>query len=177
MTHHLAIPIGPRDHLFGSHHAPVVLVEYGDYECPYCGQAYPIVKELQRRFDDSLAFAFRNFPLTDMHPFALRAAETAEWAALARRFWPMHDYLFEHQDQLEAAELLEAAARLELDRHQLQTAWHDRALQPRVAEDIASGAASGVSGTPTFFINGVRHEGSWAFDDLAAAIAAAARRG
>jgi protein-disulfide isomerase len=117
MTHHLATPIGPRDHLFGSRHAPVVLVEYGDYECPYCGQAYGIVKELQRRFGDALAFAFRNFPLVEVHPHALRAAETAEWAGLARRFWPMHDYLFEHQDQLEPAALLEAVSGLELDRN------------------------------------------------------------
>jgi protein-disulfide isomerase len=156
--------------VIGSHLAPVVLIEYGDYQCAYCGQAYPIVKELQRRFGDSIAFVFRNFPLPQLHPDAERAAETAEWAALAHRFWPMHDFLFEHQRSLDASSLLNAAAKLQLDRRQLEVAWHDRALQRRVAEDVASGMASGVSGTPSFFINGVLYEDSWEVDDLAAAL-------
>lgn len=175
MTRRLTAPVGPRDHISGSLHAPIVLVEYGDYECPYCGAAYPIVKQLQQRFGDALAFVFRNYPLTELHRNALRAAETAEWAALSRRFWPMHDYLFEHQRQLGARDLLEAAAGLGLDHHQLATAWHDHALRARVAEDVTSGTASGVAGTPTFFINGDLHEGSWDLEDLAAAIAAAYR--
>lgn len=173
MTHRLTAPVGHRDHAMGSLQAPVVLVEYGDYQCSYCGRAYPVVKELQRRFGDSLAFVFRNFPLTQMHPDAQRAAETAEWAALGHRFWQMHDFLFEHQRSLDASSLLNAAAKLQLDRRQLEVAWHDRALQHRVAEDVASGAASGVSGTPSFFINGVRYEDSWAIDELAAALRAA----
>jgi protein-disulfide isomerase len=171
MTRQLTVPLGPRDHVMGSRNARIVLVEYGDYQCPACGRAYPIVQQLQHAFGDSLAFAFRNFPLPDLHPDALRAAETAEWAGLSRRFWPMHDFLFEHQDQLDASRLLAAAARLDLDRHQLQVAWRDGALHTRIREDVASGAASGVTGTPTFFINGERYDDSWDFDDLAAAIA------
>jgi len=172
----LSVPFGPRDHVLGSATAPVVLVEYGDYECPYCGRAYPIVKQLQRRFGDSLAFVFRNFPLTELHPDALRAAETAEWAALGRQFWPMHDYLFEHQDQLGPKDLLAAAARFSLDGHQLRTAWRDRALRARVAEDVASGTTSGVAGTPSFFINGELHEDAWDVDSLALALEAAGAR-
>jgi protein-disulfide isomerase len=173
MTRRLAIPVGQHDHVSGSRRATVILVEYGDYQCPRSGQAYPIVKELQRRLGDSLAFAFRNFPLTEIHPDAERAAETAEWAALSRRFWPMHDFLFEHQRSLDAASLLNAAGHLGLHRRQLEVAWHDRALRHRVAEDVAGGRASGVAGTPTFFINEVRHEGSWDIDTLAGALRAA----
>lgn len=148
-----------------------MLVEYGDYQCPHCGRAYPIVRELQRRFGDSLAFVFRNFPLVDIHPDALRAAETAEWAALGHRFWQMHEFLFEHQRSLDASSLLAAASRLDLDRNQLQVAWHDHALRQRVRDDLASGAASGVQGTPTFFINGVMYEDSWDVDTLGQALA------
>lgn len=169
----MTTPVGPRDHVSGSRRAPVALVEYGDYQCLRSGDAYRIVKELQRRFGDSLAFVFRNFPLTAIHPDAERAAETAEWAALSRQFWPMHDFLFEHQQSLDATSLLNAAGHLKLDRGQLQAAWHDRALQHRVAEDVASGKASGVRETPTFFINGVLHEGSWDVDRLAEALRAA----
>lgn len=169
----LTIPVGERDHAQGPADAPVTLVEYGDYQCPQCAEAHRVVKELQRRFGDSLAFVFRNFPLTEIHPDAERAAETAEWAALSRRFWPMHDFLFEHPQSLDATSLLTAVGHLKLDRRQLQTAWHDRALQHRVAEDVASGKASGVCATPTFFINGARHEGSWDIDTLAEALCAA----
>jgi protein-disulfide isomerase len=166
----LSIPVGTRDHVIGDVAAAVVLVEYGDYQCPSCGYAYPIVKQLQRMFGTTLAFAFRNFPLPELHPDAWRAAETAEWAALERRFWPMHDYLFEHQDELAADELLIAAKRLDLNHRQLATAWHDHALRARVAADVAGGLSSGVSGTPTFFIDGVLYEDSWELDDLAAAL-------
>ena len=169
----MTTPVGPRDHVSGSRRASVTLVEYGDYQCPQCGQAHGIVKELQRRFGDSLAFVFRNFPLTAIHPDAERAAETAEWAALSRRFWPMHDFLFEHQQSLDETSLLNAAGHLKLDRRQLQAAWHDRALRHRVAEDVASGKASGVCETPTFFINGALHEDSWDADTLAEALRAA----
>lgn len=169
----MTTPVGQRDHVSGTRRAEVTLVEYGDYQCPQCGQAYWIVKELQRRFGTSLAFVFRNFPLTEIHPDAERAAETAEWAALSRRFWPMHDFLFEHQQSLDATSLLNAAGHLKLERRQLQVAWHDRALHHRIAEDIASGKASGVCETPTFFINGALHEGSWDLETLAEALRAA----
>lgn len=170
MMNRLIIPVGTRDHVMGSRHARVVLVEYGDYQCSYCGAAHPIVQALQQRFGDSLAFVFRNFPLTQLHPDALRAAETAEWAALQRRFWPMHDYLFEHQDELGADAQLAAATTLSLDPSQLLVAWKGGALHARVVEDIETGRASGVSGTPTFFINGRLYEDSWEEDDLAEAL-------
>lgn len=170
MANRLTVPVGPRDHIIGPHDAPVVLVEYGDYQCPHCRQAHGIVKALRHRFPTTLAYVFRNFPLVELHPDALRAAETAEWAGLARRFWPMHDYLFEHQDSLEPEQLLAAATRLELDRRQLQVAWREHALRMRVAEDIESGRESGVSGTPTFFINGTLYEDSWDVNDLADAL-------
>lgn len=166
----LAVPVGSRDHMIGVASAPVVLVEYGDYQCPYCARAHPIVRALIERFGNSLAFVFRNFPLTQLHPDAMRAAETAEWAALSRRFWPMHDFLFAHQRSLDASSLLNAASHLQLDRAQLEVAWHDRALRHRVVADVSGGLASGVSGTPTFFINGALHEGSWELDDLTAAL-------
>lgn len=166
----LSLAIDSRDHVRGLLQSRVVLVEYGDYQCSHCGRAYPIVRELQRRFGDSLAFVFRNFPLTALHPDAFRAAETAEWAALSRNFWPMHDLLFEHQHSLDESSLLAAAAHLGLDRRRLAVAWHDHALRARVAEDIASGAHSGVHGTPTFFINGEMHEDSWDLETLADAL-------
>lgn len=170
MADHLTTSIGSRDHVRGSRQAPVVLVEYGDYQCPYSGLAHPIIKELERRFGDSLAFVFRNFPLVELHPDALRAAETAEWAGLSHRFWPMHDYLFEHQTQLSSTALLAAASSLRLERHQLEVAWHDHALRHRVGEDVASGTACGVRGTPTFFLNGELYEGSWDGDTLGEAV-------
>lgn len=166
----LSSPVGPRDHLHGARDPVIVLVEYGDYQCSYCGRAYPIVKALRERFGQSLGFVFRNFPLVDLHPHALLAAETAEWAALQHRFWEMHDFLFEHQADLRESTLLAGASRFDLDRRQLQTAWRDHALRARVHEDIASGVASGVEGTPTFFINGRLHDDAWDFDTLGAAI-------
>lgn len=170
MSYRLTVPVSARDHLSGSAAAPLILVEYGDYQCPSCGQAYPIVKELQQRFGDRLRFVFRNFPLTQVHEHALRAAETAEWAALQGQFWSMHDALFEHQDQLGSRDLLAIATRLGLERHALERAWQGRELIPRIEEDMTSGASSGVSGTPPFFINGVLHEGPWGVDNLARAL-------
>jgi protein-disulfide isomerase len=169
----LPVPVSQRDHIAGTPWAEVVMIEYGDYQCPYCGMAYPIVKQLQQVFGESLAFVFRNFPPTSVHPYAERAAETAEWAALNQLFWPMHDFLYEHQRSLDPASLLDAVAQLGLNGRELEAGWRDRALQRRVAEDVESGDASGVTGTPTFFINGVRHEGPWDFDSLAAVIRAA----
>ncbi len=103
---HLHVPVGPEDHVQGNPHAPVTLLEYGDYECPYCGTAYSMLKEVQRRMGDSLRFVFRNFPLTEMHPHAAMAAEAAEAAGVLGQFWPMHDMLYEHQDALDLTHLL-----------------------------------------------------------------------
>jgi protein-disulfide isomerase len=157
----LALPVTPRDHAEGPAAAAVTLVEYGDYECPHCGRAYPIVKEIQRRLDGRLRFVFRNFPLAEAHPHAEHAAEAAEGAASQRRFWEMHDTLFEHQQALDDQHLVGYAKNLGLDEsrfsHELATHTH----APRVREDFLSGVRSGVNGTPTFFINGIRHDDSW----------------
>jgi protein-disulfide isomerase len=169
----LAMPVSERDHARGSLSAPLVLLEYGDYECPHCATAYPVVKELCTAFGAELTFVYRNFPLTNVHVHAQRAAETAEWAGLAERFWDMHDYLFEHHDRVDDRGLLAAAAALDLDARDLQHAWQTYRLIPRVKEDFLGGIESGVSGTPKFFINGRRHDGLATVAALSAALEAA----
>ncbi|HEY6356786.1 MAG TPA: thioredoxin domain-containing protein [Vicinamibacterales bacterium] len=165
----LTLPVGARDHADGAADAAVTLVEYGDYECPHCGRAYPIVKEVQRRLGGRLRFVFRNFPLAEAHPHAEHAAEAAEGAASQGRFWEMHDALFEHQQALDDRHLVGYAKGLGLDdtRFRDELAAHRHA--PRVREDFLSGVRSGVNGTPTFFINGIRYDDSW---DLAALLEA-----
>ena len=178
MTQHLsprlALPVMERDHSQGPATAPVTLVEYGDYECPACGQAYGIVREVQRRLGDQLRFVFRNFPLTHVHPHAQDAAEAAEAAAAQGRFWEMHDTLFEHQRALEVRHLLDYAAALGLDVGQFERALSDQTYAGRVREDFLSGVRSDVNGTPTFFINSLRHDGSYDLETLLAALERAA---
>jgi protein-disulfide isomerase len=157
----LTIPVGPNDHVQGPEHAPVTLVEYGDYECPYCGMAYPIVKRIQERLGDRLRFVFRNFPLAELHPNAAAAAEFAEAAALQGKFWGMHDTLFEHQRALSPGNLQAYARSLDLDRSALEEAIRSGGPAERVRKDFMSGVRSGVNGTPTFFINGHRFDGDW----------------
>ena len=169
----LTIPVGEQDHASGPLSAPLVLVEYGDYDCSHCGKAYPVIKQLCQAFGAELTFVHRNFPLTSIHKHAQRAAETAEWAALAGRFWDMHDYLYEHQDRLDDRGLLAAATKLALDPRELQKAWDTYALIPRVKADFLGGIQSGVSGTPRFFINGQRHDGAATADALRAVLEAA----
>jgi protein-disulfide isomerase len=171
-TAKLTLPVGQRDHQQGSETAPVTVVEYGDYECPYCGEAYPIVKEIQRRLGDRLRFVFRNFPLTQSHPHAEHAAEAAEAAAGQEKFWEMHDYLFEHQRALDDAHLVQYAVALHLDQETFKREMTEHAHTNRVHEDFLSGVRSGVNGTPTFFINGVRHDDAYALETLLAAIEA-----
>jgi protein-disulfide isomerase len=161
MTAYLTRPIGPYDHTMGPPDAPYQLLEYGDYECPYCGAAHPIVKSVQRRMGDSLLFAFRHFPLTQIHPHAEHAAEIAEAAGEYGRFWPMHDILFTHQHALDDASLVLYAQRLGLDPGWARWVLQTHAFADRIREDFSSGVRSGVNGTPTFFINGVRHDGPW----------------
>jgi protein-disulfide isomerase len=161
MSTQLTSPVGDRDHVAGPRDAPVTLVEYGDFECPYCGMAHPIVKAAQRRMKKRLCFVFRHFPLTQAHPHAERAAEAAEAADMEGKFWEMHDMLFEHQDALEDDDLLAYALSLELDVERVRDALEAGLFLPRVREDFRSGVRSGVNGTPTFFINGVRYDGSW----------------
>jgi len=172
-TASLRPPVGERDHRRGPVTAQVTLVEYGDYECPYCGRAYPIVKEIQRRLGDRLRFVFRNFPLTQSHPHAEHAAEAAEAAAGQGKFWEMHDYLFEHQGALDDAHLVQYAVALNLDQERFKREMAEHVYSSRVREDFLSGVRSGVNGTPTFFINGVRHDDAYELETLLAAIEAA----
>jgi protein-disulfide isomerase len=166
----LSPPVTDRDHAQGSAQASVTLVEYGDYECPHCGRAHPIVKEVQRRLGAKLRFVFRNFPLTEMHPHAQHAAEAAEAAAGQERFSEMHDALFEHQRSLDDRHLVQYAQTLGLDLQRFQQDLASNAYAGRVREDFRSGVRSGVNGTPTFFINGVRHDDSWDIETLTDAL-------
>jgi protein-disulfide isomerase len=173
----LVLPVREdRDHVQGPGSAPVTLVEYGDYECPYCGAAYPIVKELQARVGDALRFVFRNFPISTSHPHAEQAAEAAEAAAAQGRFWEMHDHLYEHQRRLEDDDLRGYAAELGLDVDRFLAELAQHAYAERVREDFMSGVRSGVNGTPTFYVNGLRHDGSYELESLAAAVERAAAR-
>jgi protein-disulfide isomerase len=166
----LSSVVSARDHSEGVHDAVVTLVEYGDYECSHCGRAYPIVKELQRRLGWKLRFVFRHFPLSQIHPHAKHAAEAAEAAGAQGKFWEMHDTMFERQNALDDRYLLEYAAKIGLkqDPFRLELATHMHAA--RVSEDFLSGVESGVNGTPTFFINSIRHDGSWDVDTLEEAL-------
>jgi protein-disulfide isomerase len=155
----LAIPIIDQDHIRGPVDAPVTLVEYGDFECPHCGAAYPIVEDVRMRLRDSLRFVFRHFPLPQAHPHAVQAAEAAEAAGAQGRFWPMHDMLFENQHALDSGSLLLYATRLQLDVPAFRQDLLTHAHQLKVERDFMGGVRSGVNGTPTFFINGVRYDG------------------
>ena len=166
----LALPVGERDHAQGPADAPVTLVEYGDYECPHCGRAHPIVKEVQRRLGSALRFVFRNFPLNESHPHAQHAAEAAEGAGAQGRFWEMHDTLFEHQRALDDQHLVGYAKALGLDPVAFERDLRAHTHKTRVREDFVSGVRSGVNGTPTFFINGVRHDSPYGVATLASAI-------
>jgi protein-disulfide isomerase len=158
----LSLLVDPaRDHIEGNADASVTLVEYGDYECPYCGMAYPIVKKLQSEFGDKLRFVFRNFPLADIHPHAEHAAEAAEAAAAQGKFWQMHDALYEHQKSLGDTKIKELAESLGLNGMTLLEQVHRQIFADRIEEDFESGVVSGVNGTPTFFINGQRFNGAW----------------
>ena len=159
MSARLTPPVGARDHIQGPVSAPVTLVEYGDYECPHCGRAYPIVKAVQRSMGDNLRFVFRNFPLTKSHEHAEHAAEMAEAAGEQGKFWEMHDLLFEHQDTLEDEDLIGFATSLGIDPARAAAALAQGAFTAKVREDFASGVKSGVNGTPTFFINEARYDG------------------
>jgi protein-disulfide isomerase len=163
-----------RDHIQGPADAAVTLVEYGDYECPYCGAAYPIVKQVEARMGERLRFVFRNFPITTSHRHAEQAAEAAEAAGAQGRFWEMHDLIYENQSRLGEQDLRAYAAelRLDLERFDQELAEHVRAA--RVREDFMSGVRSGVNGTPTFYINGVRHDDSYDLETLLAALERAA---
>jgi Na+/H+ antiporter NhaA len=172
----LAVPVDPdRDHVRGPAEAPVTIVEYGDFECPYCGQAEPVVRELLAGHA-SVRYVWRHLPLTDVHPHAQLAAEAAECAAQQGAFWEMHDLLFDHQGALEVRDLVRYAEQLGLDTELFRQALRERAGAARVAEDVESADLSGVSGTPTFFINDRRHLGAYDIEALSAAVRAAKTR-
>jgi protein-disulfide isomerase len=166
----LSVPVSDKDHRQGDPDAPCTLVEYGDYQCPSCGHAYPIVKRVQKHFGKRLLFVFRNFPLSEMHPYAEPAAETAEFAGAHHKFWEMHDLLYENQDRLDDALLFQLAQQLQLDPEKLRQALASKEFEPRVRTDFRGGVRSGVNGTPTFFINGQRHDGAYDYASLVEAI-------
>jgi len=171
----LTMPVSEdRDHIQGPAHAAVTLVQYGDYECPYCGAAYPIIKEVQARMGDRLRFVFRNFPITTSHPHAEQAAEAAEAAASQGKFWPMHDLLYENQKRLRDQDLRAYAEKLGLDLELFDKELAEHVHAARVHEDFMSGVRSGVNGTPTFYINGARHDDSYEIETLLAALERAA---
>jgi protein-disulfide isomerase len=157
----LTPPVSAQDHAAGPEEAPLTLVEYGDYECPYCGMAHPIVKAIQRDLGSNLRFVFRNFPLAEVHPHARHAAQVAEAAGAQGKFWEMHDIIFEHQNALEDADLIGYARSLGLDADRVARELEEGTYAKRVRDDFRSGMRSGVNGTPTFFINGQRYDGSW----------------
>jgi len=174
----LVLPVSEeRDHVQGPGDAPVTLVEYGDYECPYCGEAYPIVKQIQERMEEQLRFVFRNFPISTTHPHAEYAAEAAEAAAAQDRFWEMHDHLYEHQQRLRVDDLRSYAQAIELDLDLFDKELAEHVHADRVHEDFLSGVRSGVNGTPTFFINGMRHDDPYDLETLLVALEAAAELG
>jgi len=155
----MTLPDPERDHISGSADGLIRLLEYGDYECPFCAEVQPIVKEIQRRLSDDLLFGFRNFPLTNIHPHAEHAAEAAEAAGTQKNFWGMHETLFENQGALDDGDLAEYAAELGLDETRLIREVTSSVYAPRIREDFKSGVRGGVNGTPTFFINGERYDG------------------
>jgi protein-disulfide isomerase len=156
----LEIPVTPeRDHIEGPVSATLTLVEYGDYQCPFCGAAYPEVKKVQKELGSKLRFVFRNFPLTNMHEHAMNAAETAEAASAQGKFWPMHDFLYEHQATLgDPSAALGYAKKLGLDTQRFEREIAQHMYQKRIKDDFVGGVRSGVNGTPTFYVNGIRHD-------------------
>ncbi len=168
----LSTPVSTHDHIQGEANAPITLVQYGDYQCPACGQAYPIVKAVQKKLGAKLRFVFRNYPLTRSHAHALHAAEVAEAAAVHGKFWEMHDALYQHQSQLDDAHLLALAKQLGLDPDAVAKEASSAKVVERIEADPASGDASGIQGTPAFYVNGESLEGAWDEASLLAALQA-----
>jgi len=175
MTRHaepfgLAVPVNSTDHVLGPEDARVTLVEYGDFQCPNCGQAYPAVRLLLKRFEHRVRFVFRHFPLTEVHAHAELAAESAESAGAQHKFWPMHALLFEHQHDLKLKDLRRYAGQLELDLERFDYELGDQVYRQRVNEHIEGGRRSGVRQTPTFFLNGVITDVSFGLEHLYQAV-------
>ena len=159
MPSHLKPAVGNQDHIQGTDAAVIELVEYGDYQCPHCGAAYPVIKRIQNKFGAQIKFIFRNFPLTESHPHAMAAAIATEAAALQDKFWEMHDVIFENQNLLSDEGLLSLAASVGLDTEQFKKDIQKAELQEKVESDFESGIRSGVNGTPSFFVNSTKFDG------------------
>jgi protein-disulfide isomerase len=166
----LKIPVTQHDHVRGPAQASVTVVEYGDYECPHCALAAPIVNQVQLSFRGQMRFVFRHFPLTEVHPHAEIAAESAEFAGAAGVFWEMHEALFQEQSRLSLATILLIGEELELSPEAMRNALETGQYRNKVRSDFTGGIRSGVNGTPTFFINGVRHDGAYDYASMVAAI-------
>ncbi|HEY4148981.1 MAG TPA: thioredoxin domain-containing protein [Chitinophagaceae bacterium] len=162
----LRVPVSDNDHSQGEKNAAIVLIEYGDYECPHCGAAYPVIKKLQKHFGGKLRFIFRNFPIAESHPHAVTAAYVAEASALQDKFWPVHDLIYEHQQNLSTKLLLSLAESAGVDIKQLSQDISTPAVTDRVEKDLEGGARSGVNGTPSFFVNGYKYEGYHEYDRM-----------
>ena len=165
-------PVGPADHTAGALSALMTLVEYGDFECPHCAAAHPIVQTLRSEMGHWLCFAYRHFPLTEVHPHAEHAAESSEGAGELGKFWEMHDVLFRNQRALADGDLIRYARTLDIDPRWTADALRTGAYEPEVRDDFVGGVRSGVNGTPTFYVNGVRHDGPWDLPSLRAALQA-----
>lgn len=159
MSDQLKPALSEKDHIRGAQKPQLTIVEYGDYQCPYCGDAEPIVEEIMDQFGQAIAFSFRNFPLRDVHEFAFNAAIAAEAASQQGKYWEMHDLLFANQDNLDQHSLLNMAEQIGLDLYLFKNAVKDEQLVEKIESDFESGARSGVNGTPTFFVNGARFDG------------------
>jgi len=155
----LTIPVNDKDHFEGKADAPITLVEYGDYQCPHCGAAYPVIKKIQEAFPDQIKFVYRNFPLSESHPMAFSCAVATEAAALQGKFWEMHDIIFENQSGLSNEALFRMATKIGLDIEQFSNDIQKDTLSDKVEADFESGIRSGVNGTPSFFVNGTKFDG------------------
>lgn len=155
------VTLTKTDHIQGDKNAAIELVEYGDYQCPYCGQAYFIVKDIQKKLGKNLKFVFRNYPLEQLHPYAFHAAIAAETAGLQGKFWEMHDMLLENQRHLDDPSLIRYAKELGLDLKKFEQEFGDETTVQKIENDVNSGNRAGVEGTPTFFVNGKLYEGNW----------------
>ncbi|GHS98539.1 hypothetical protein FACS189421_07330 [Bacteroidia bacterium] len=161
-----SVKVSSSDHIQGQENAPVILIEYGDYQCPYCGQAYYIVKNLQKKLGDQLQFVFRNYPLQDLHPHALHAALAAETAGLEGKFWEMHDIIFENQRRLDDPSLAAYAKKIGLDEAKFEKDFGSKPTINKVQADVFSGDIAKVDQTPSFFVNGKLFEGDWTTNEF-----------
>jgi len=168
----LRLPVNEKDHQRGPQDAPIVIVEYGDYQCPHCGRAFPILERLQKSLGKDMLFVYRHFPIAESHPDAPNAARAAEAAGRQGRFWEMHALLFENQSAFDSDSLVGYAESLDLDMERWLLDMDSDAIEAKVEEDFKSGVRSGANGTPTFFLNGYRYDGDWSYEPFLEAISA-----